>query len=94
MGFVFKCLVAVILILCVISTTTIVAYYATSYREQMEARDITSEGPDCRTMKWYVMDAIGKFDDVVCEFSKAVGNDKPLRTWRIWLENEYGVTMY
>lgn len=94
MNIVFKCLVATILVLCIFSTTTVVVYYAISYREQMEAHDITSEGPDCRTARWYVMDAVGRLDDILCEFCKAIGNDELLIVWRAWLKNEFNVTMY
>lgn len=94
MNLVFKCLVAMILILCIISTTTVVAYYATTYREQMEAHDITSEGPDCRTPNWYIMDAVARLDDMLCEWCKAAGNDGLLVAWRTWLKVQYNVTMY
>lgn len=94
MNLIFKCLVAIILVLCIFSVTTVVAYYATTYREQMEAHGITSEGPNCRTIKWYVMDAVAKFDDVLCEWCKAAGNDELLFAWRTWLQNKFNVTMY
>lgn len=110
MNYLFKFLIVTLLVLCLTSSIYVIAYYANGNAESyvgdmlynlvvlpnmhIEARDTTSEGPDCRTLRWYVMDIVGKFDDVVYEFSKAVGNDKPLRAWRIWLKNEYGVTMY
>lgn len=94
MNLIFKCLVAIILVLCIFSATTVVAYYATTYREQMEAHDITSEGPNCRTIKWYVMDVVARFDDVLYEWCKAVGNDELLVVWRTWLQNKFNVTMY
>ena len=94
MNLIFKCLVAIILVLCIFSATTVVAYYATTYREQMEAHDITSEWPNCRTIKWYVMDAVARFDDVLCEWCKVAGNDKLLVVWRTWLQNKFNVTMY
>ena len=94
MNLMFKCLVAIILVLCIFSVTTVVTYYATTYREQMEAHDITSEGPNCRTIKWYIMDAAARFDDVLCEWCRAVGNDKLLVAWRTWLQNKFNVTMY
>lgn len=94
MNLIFKCLVAIILVLCIFSATTVVAYYATTYREQMEAHDITSEGPNCRTIKWYVMNVAARFDDVLYEWCKAVGNDELLVVWRTWLQNEFNVTMY
>lgn len=94
MNLVFKCLVAVILMLCIVSTITVVAYYATTYREQMEAHDITSEGPNCRTVKWYVMDIVARFDDILCEWCKAVRNDSLLVAWRTWLKVQCNVTMY
>jgi hypothetical protein len=94
MNLIFKCLVAIILVLCIFSVTTVVAYYATTYKKQMEAHDITSEGPNCRTIKWYVMDAVARFDDVLCECCNTVGNDELLVAWRTWLQNKFNVTMY
>ena len=94
MNLIFKCLVAIILVLCIFSVTTVVAYYATVYREQTEAHDITSEGPNYRTIKWYVMDTAARFDDVLCGWCNAIGNDWLLVAWRTWLQNKFNVTMY
>ena len=94
MEFMFKFLVVLLLILCIESSIHVVAYYAASYQEQMEAHDITSEGSDCRTIRWYVMDAVGRFDDMLCGFCKTFGDDRLLVMWRTWLQEQYGVTMY
>ena len=110
MNFLFKLLVITLLVLCFTSSAYVVAYYANGNAESyigdmiynlvvlpnmhIEARDITSEGPNCKTIRWYVMDAVGKFDDMLCEFSKTFGDDRLLVIWRTWLQKQYGVTMY
>ena len=110
MDFFFKILVATLLILCLTSSVHVIAYYANgnakSYIGDMfynlavlpnihiEARDITSEGPECKTLKWYTSDIVCRFDDVLCEFCKFIGNDGLLAVWRYWLKSEHGITMY
>lgn len=94
MEFIFKLLVVLLLVICIASSVHVVAYYASSCQRQMEAHDITSEGPDCRTFRWYVMDAVARFDDLLCELCRAIGNDKPLIIWRTWLKEQHGLTMY
>ena len=94
MEFMIKFLIVLLIVLCITSSIHVIAYYATSYQEQMEVRNITSEGPECKTIRWYIMDAVGRFDDILCKFCKAVGNDRLLIVWRSWLKEQYGVTMY
>lgn len=110
MNYLFKLLVVTLLVLCLTSSAYVIAYYtngnAESYIGDMlynlvvlpniyiEARDTTSEGPDCRTLRWYVMDIVGKFDDALHDFCKFIGNDELLAVWRSWLKSKHGITVY
>jgi len=110
MDFLFKILVVTLLILCLTSSAHVVAYYANGNAEgyigdmlynlvvlpnmHIESRDVTSEGPDCRTLRWYIMDVVGRFDDALYSFCKVIGNDELLLVWRSWLKEAHGVTMY
>ena len=110
MDFLFKLLVVTLLVLCLTSSAHVIAYYANGNAESyigdmiynlvvlpnihIEARDITSEGPDCKTLRWYMSDITIRIDDVLHEFCIATGNDKLLKIWRSWLKNDFNVTMY
>jgi hypothetical protein len=106
----FKFLVATLLVLCLASSVHVIAYCingnAESYIGDMvynlvilpnmhiEANDITSEGPDCKTLRWYMSDIVIRIDDVLHEFCRTTGSDELLKMWRSWLKSEFNVTMY
>lgn len=94
MNMVIKCLTVVILILCLISSIHVIAYYANGSTNYYDARDITSEGPQARTARWYLAELLCDFDDAVVWFCKTIGNDRPLIEWRSWLQERWNITMY
>lgn len=110
MDFLFKLLVITLLVLCLASSAHVIAYYANGNAEsyvgdmiynlvvlpnmRLEARDITSEGPEYRTARWYASDIIYRIDSLLCEFSRVNGSDELLKMWRSWLKNDFNVTMY
>lgn len=110
MDFLFKLLVVTLLVLCLASSVHVIAYYANGNAEsyigdmiynlvvlpnmRLEANDITSEGPDCKTLRWYMSDITIRIDDVLHEFCRATGSDELLMTWRSWLKSKFNVTMY
>ena len=110
MDFMFKCLVAVILVLCLLSAVHVVTYYTNGSAEccfgnmfynlcilpsiYMEARDITSEGPNGRTFNWYLGEALCRFDDSLKVICNTINANNVFKLWRAWLRNEFGITMY
>lgn len=94
MEFWFKILVVTILLLCLLSSVRVVAYYTAPRNIQMEAKDITSEGPNCWTPRWHMKNALVTFDDALHDFCNASGTEALFARWRMWLEREHGITMY
>lgn len=92
-----NCLIAAILVLSIVSGIYIVSYFASVSAEaycEYDGHDITSEGPDCRTARWYLSGLIIGIDDVLDRVCMVVENDWLLIAWRTWLKEQYNITMY
>lgn len=92
-----SCLIVAVFVLSIASGAYVVSHYVAGNAEtyyEYDNYDITSEGPDCRTARWYFLEFIIGIDDILNGICKVVGNDCMLIVWRTWLKNQYNITMY
>ena len=93
-----RCLTLVVLLLCLLSFVHVAAYYSEKYMLEQEyyksIHNITSEGPDYYTYRWYLSKIVCEIDDAIEGFCDRTGSDGLLIAWRNMLEARYNTTMY